>query len=48
MILQKFYVSFVSVKKGLKTDKFALASTVWNKFIVNNQNCYILYNITVD
>lgn len=33
----------------LQTDKFALISTVWNKFIENCQNCYKpSENITVD
>lgn len=33
----------------LQTDKFALISTVWNKFIENSQNCYKLgENVTVD
>lgn len=33
----------------LQTDKFALISTVWNKFIQNSQNCYKPgENVTVD
>uniref|UniRef100_A0A1A9VDL9 DDE_Tnp_1_7 domain-containing protein n=1 Tax=Glossina austeni TaxID=7395 RepID=A0A1A9VDL9_GLOAU len=33
----------------LKTDKFAMVSTVWNIFIENSQNCYRPgCNITID
>ena len=33
----------------LKNDKFALTSTVWDKFIENSQNCYKPgVNITID
>ena len=33
----------------LKNDKFALISTVWDKFIENSQNCYKSgANITID
>ncbi|CAK9810950.1 hypothetical protein ANTPLA_LOCUS6738 [Anthophora plagiata] len=35
--------------KRLKTDKFALVSEIWNKFIENCQACYKpRQNVTVD
>ncbi|KAK2574897.1 hypothetical protein KPH14_012617, partial [Odynerus spinipes] len=45
IVLQKFSDLFGLIKKStrsqrLKTDKFALISGVWNKFIENSQNCY--------
>ena len=27
---------------GLRTNKFAMVSTVWGQFIENSQNCYKL------
>ena len=36
-------------KQRLRSDKFALISTIWDEFIRNSQNCYKPgTNITVD
>ena len=39
----------LKASKRLQTDKFALISEIWNRFISNSQTCYKPYeNISID
>ena len=39
----------LKASERLQTDKFALISEIWNRFISNSQACYKLYeNISID